>query len=60
MGGIAENHLQPFAQRRQPGPETVGGLVEPDAGVGDPDDAALITTCNVNLDPATLLASNNL
>ena len=53
---LAEDQLQPFAQRRQPGPETVRRLTKSGAGVGDADHTAFTMSCDVDVDPAAFFA----
>jgi hypothetical protein len=54
--GIPEDQLQPLAQRRQPGPQTAGRLMQSGASVGDAHHTARATPFDVDVDPAAVFS----
>lgn len=60
MRRIAEDQLQPFAQSRQPGPETGRRLMKSGASVGDADHTAFTKPFDVDVDLASFFAGVDL
>ena len=53
---IAEDQLQPLAQSREPGPQTVCRLMQSGASVGYADHTAFTKSRDVDVDPASFFA----
>ena len=56
MRRISEDQLQPLAQSREPGPETVRRLMKAGASVGYADHTAFTKSFDVDVDPPSFFA----